>query len=162
MAVYFIRAGENGPVKIGQAADPASRLFDFQSGHYEILLLVRQILGGRREERALHHTYRALRIRGEWFRWCETMATVIPDLAGAPDTHVSALRTFMDDHNLTEVQMAERLGISQSAVNRYASGLRMPRPHLLRRIEDVTSGKVGPSDFLIEYRGASVMQDAAA
>lgn len=81
MAVYFIRAGEAGPVKIGKAKNPARRRATFQTAHYEHLLLVRTAPGYTAEEAWLRESYRHLHIRGEWHHWCDSMLQVeIPAL----------------------------------------------------------------------------------
>jgi hypothetical protein len=76
--IYFIRAGLSGPVKIGRADDPQSRIEYLQTGHYEELTLVRCIDGSMMEERWLHQEYAALRIRGEWFHYDAAMMSVVP------------------------------------------------------------------------------------
>ena len=76
--IYFMRAGDNGPVKIGSARDPAIRLRYFRTGNPEPLSIVRVIEGGRKEERALHQAFRHLRIQGEWFRFDESMLSIEP------------------------------------------------------------------------------------
>lgn len=73
MAVYLIRAGENGPVKIGKADEPKLRLIDLQCAHYERLHLLRVWEGGEAEEKALHLRFGDLRIRGEWFGFSRLM-----------------------------------------------------------------------------------------
>ncbi len=76
MAVYFIQAGPNGPVKIGRAANPPARLAELQGANHEELRLLRVIPGNETTERALHGLYAHLRIRGEWFRFDASMLTV--------------------------------------------------------------------------------------
>jgi hypothetical protein len=79
--IYFIRAGYSGPVKIGRADDPRSRLEYLQTGHYETLEIVRSLTGDFREERWLHQEFANLRIRGEWFHFSPDMLTVVPPQA---------------------------------------------------------------------------------
>jgi hypothetical protein len=38
--IYFIQAGETGPIKIGKANDPAQRINQFQTAHHETLRLL--------------------------------------------------------------------------------------------------------------------------
>lgn len=69
--VYFIQAGEDGPIKIGVTAEPGDRLRILQSGHYEELrLLCAPYCGARGDtiEKRLHRGLSAYHIRGEWFR----------------------------------------------------------------------------------------------
>lgn len=67
MFLYAIRQGESGPVKIGCATDPGTRLQSMQSGNPEPLTLVGVCRGGRGAERALLAMLRPYRVRGEWF-----------------------------------------------------------------------------------------------
>jgi len=68
-AVYFIQAGENGPVKIGVAKNPAERLAQLQTVSPDVLRLLGTIQGvGRYGERTLHERFRYARVHGEWFR----------------------------------------------------------------------------------------------
>lgn len=76
-AVYFILT-ESGAVKIGVAADPATRLQKLQVGNHERMHLVRVIDGGFDEERWLHQRFLKHRIRGEWFAFVPEMMTVRP------------------------------------------------------------------------------------
>jgi len=52
--VYFIRAGEAGPIKIGIARDPGSRLSTLQTGHYETLFIAAITAGGASQEAAYY------------------------------------------------------------------------------------------------------------
>lgn len=73
MAVYLIRAGECGPVKIGYAEDVQSRLNNMQTGNHETLTVLRIFEGGQEEESRLHARFIDLRIRGEWFSFSRVM-----------------------------------------------------------------------------------------
>ena len=57
------------------------------------------------------------------------------------------LRDFLADRNLSEAELGRLLGVGQATVNRYIRGERIPRPEVMRRIVEVTEGKVGPADF---------------
>lgn len=57
------------------------------------------------------------------------------------------LRDFMMAREMSEAQFGRLLGIGQATVNRYARGQRIPRPEVMRRIVEVTDGRVGPADF---------------
>jgi hypothetical protein len=75
MPVYFIRAGEDGPVKIGHARDPRRRLAMLQTGNAAPLAIIRLVEGGREEEAAAHAQFAVARLSGEWFAFCEAMLT---------------------------------------------------------------------------------------
>lgn len=67
MPVYFIQAGEAGPVKIGHSARPRLRLANMQIGNPDRLRIIRLFEGGAPEELALHERFAEHRIVGEWF-----------------------------------------------------------------------------------------------
>lgn len=68
--VYFIQAGEKGPVKIGYTGkdNVGFRLSDLQVGNHEKLRLIGFVYGDRDDERRLQRHFRKLHIRGEWFK----------------------------------------------------------------------------------------------
>lgn len=78
MAVYFIQAGEGGPVKIGKADDPRARMSELQVAHHVELSLMRVIEGDLAVEQWLHRHYADLHLRGEWFRFSECMMAIEP------------------------------------------------------------------------------------
>ena len=87
MAVYFVRVGEGGPVKIGRASHPESRMGALQSMSCEKLILLRKFEtenDGRALERYLHFYFIDCWIRGEWFRFSPEMLTVQPPPGSIP------------------------------------------------------------------------------
>jgi hypothetical protein len=76
MPVYFIQAGDDGPIKIGWALNPQRRLALFQTGHAAPLRIIRTVDGGPKEEAAFHGRFSASRIRGEWFSFAPEMLSV--------------------------------------------------------------------------------------
>jgi DNA-binding transcriptional regulator YdaS (Cro superfamily) len=68
MAVYFVQAGEAGPIKIGYAADVSRRLTKMQADCPIKLRIVSTIPAGSRvTEKALHSSLSPHLIFGEWF-----------------------------------------------------------------------------------------------
>ncbi len=65
--VYFIQAGDHGPIKIGYSSDPFRRLANLQSGHYEPLTLLGFCSGGAETEARLHADLAPYCMNGEWF-----------------------------------------------------------------------------------------------
>ena len=57
------------------------------------------------------------------------------------------LLQYLSDGDLTYQAFAERIGVTQQAVARYASGERIPRREVMERIAYVTKGQVTPNDF---------------
>ena len=86
--VYFIRVGENGPVKIGRAYSPESRMQYLQCMNYEKLILLRKIEttyhDSRAMERYMHFSFIDNWLRGEWFRFSPEMLTVQPPSGPIP------------------------------------------------------------------------------
>jgi hypothetical protein len=78
-SVYFI-ASQSGPIKIGIAADPNSRLSTLQTGHHERLGLLASCPGGQSQERAYHKQFAAHRLNGEWFERCPEIEAEIERL----------------------------------------------------------------------------------
>lgn len=92
--VYFIRSGEDGPIKIGVSTDPARRLRALQTSHPGQLTLLGMVCGTFDVERGLHTRFAASRIRGELFAPTEELlayiaahASVIPGVVDASPAH---------------------------------------------------------------------------
>lgn len=66
--IYFIQAGEDGPIKIGCSDHLQSRMRNLQSYHYQELNLLGTMPGNVDTERKLHLRFAADRVRGEWFQ----------------------------------------------------------------------------------------------
>lgn len=84
--VYFVQAGEGGPIKIGFSSDVGSRIAALQSGHGEPLRLLAMVPGSRPEEKALHGRFAPARVRGEWFRPTAELLDHIASLDDGPPT----------------------------------------------------------------------------
>lgn len=68
-SVYFIQAVGGGPIKIGYAANVATRLNALANSSPVVLRVIAVIDGGgRAEEAELHRRFAAARLHGEWFR----------------------------------------------------------------------------------------------
>jgi len=57
------------------------------------------------------------------------------------------LNEWMNKVGMTDGEMAAKVGCSRSAISRYRSGERMPRPETLIKLVDVTNSDVSPMDF---------------
>ena len=66
-------------------------------------------------------------------------------LITTPEMNLSA---YMKLRSLSNSAMAEILKCSVSATQKYRYGSRIPRPEMMRRIQEVTDGAVTPNDFL--------------
>ena len=67
MAVYFIRIGDDGPVKIGFAKDVESRRKALQVAHPSRLNVIRTIDGDMAAENWLHDRFLDEHLEGDWF-----------------------------------------------------------------------------------------------
>lgn len=67
MPIYFVQAGEGGPVKIGFARDIKLRMNKMRSDNHEPLHLVASFVGEVADERALHEMFAAHHKQREWF-----------------------------------------------------------------------------------------------
>jgi hypothetical protein len=65
--VYFIQAGDTGPVKIGISGNVERRLGELQRMERQPLRVLATFEGNRSDEKSLHEMYAAHRIHGEWF-----------------------------------------------------------------------------------------------
>jgi hypothetical protein len=66
--IYFIQAGDDGPIKIGSAKSPGERLATHQTSNHEELRIVATIPASSRNlERSIHASFAKHHIRGEWY-----------------------------------------------------------------------------------------------
>ena len=76
--VYFVQAGENGPIKIGvTSGDPMVRMAALQTGNPERLRMLGYVPGDRSREERAHSRFSDLRMQGEWFRAAPELLTFI-------------------------------------------------------------------------------------
>lgn len=67
--IYFVQAGKNGPIKIGQTSNGVEdRIAQLQSGCPYELKLLWLYTGDDFTESEIHGRFRQEKIRGEWFR----------------------------------------------------------------------------------------------
>ena len=60
------------------------------------------------------------------------------------------LAEYMSTHSLSPEAMATLIGeVTASGVKKWVYGERTPRPDQMRRIAEVTEGKVTPNDFVL-------------
>lgn len=78
--VYFIQAGEGGPIKIGFATSVKGRLSAMQTGHAQRLSVLATIDGDMSDEKRMHARFLSLRMEGEWFRFDGRLKTYVERL----------------------------------------------------------------------------------
>jgi len=76
--LYFIRvARSRGPVKIGRANDPETRLKNLQVASPYRLRLLGVIQNGGPHEAEFHRALSGHRLRGEWFTWSKHVEEMV-------------------------------------------------------------------------------------
>lgn len=75
--VYFIQAGENGPVKIGWSKKITERVAGLQVGNPVKLTILRTVVAEPWVESWFHDEFDELRLQGEWFSFDEKMLSLL-------------------------------------------------------------------------------------
>lgn len=58
------------------------------------------------------------------------------------------LSAYLKDNRISHVAFAEKIGVTQATVTRYAAGTRTPRPEHMVKIRSATEGAVTADDFM--------------
>ena len=82
--IYFIQAGDGGPIKIGLARDAHVRAKGLQTAHYETLRIIGIVEGDFETETRLHNLFANYRLRGEWFKPCTEILDYISSYCVSP------------------------------------------------------------------------------
>ena len=131
MPVYIIRAGENGPVKIGFTSNMPSRLAYLKAAHYEELRVLRVLDLGIGAEGWMHRRFAHAHIRGEWFHFLPEMLTVQPERYSHIDSFPEAFQrkraalvaALNDRPDLTYGEIADHLGIKRTMIGNWIAAL---------------------------------------
>ena len=148
MPVYFIQAGDGGPIKIGFAKDVKRRLTKMQADNHERLRLRVVLEGDREEETRLHRQFYRCRLFGEWFhpstnllqyikgKMPETILTVVTKTNSLPN-NVSELIDALGG----TTAVAKIFGVLPSAVSNWRAASYFPaRLHYRISREAATRG----------------------
>lgn len=92
---YFIRVGDDGPIKIGRASDVRARLAKLQCSSPKRLILMGSAAGGHRE-REFHVRFKELKVSGEWFRPDASLLAAIEECL-REDSREAPARTLAPD-----------------------------------------------------------------
>lgn len=148
--VYFVQVTGGGPIKIGYTeGDPRSRMVKIQCDCPWPVALIGAVAGDFEEEQAFHAKLKDFRIQGEWFHphnaviaAIETAVATMPNWVAPPVKHRPRndhpLCHYRADNDLTLQDIAQKVGVSHSALSRVECGKSFPSPHLARRIHDIT------------------------
>ena len=91
--IYFIQAGNDGPIKIGKAQNPEARRRELQTGNHKKLKLITEIPGDKEREDSIHndlqdHQYRA---GSEWFKATREVLDYINKIARVCYEHIDGV-----------------------------------------------------------------------
>lgn len=165
MAVYLIRRGECGPVKIGKAIDPKGRMADLQVGSPERLIMLRAIEGYGPEEAALHERFASLQISREWFDYHDDMLGEIGFKDIEPSVRVKTprhpLHAYLIANAIHPLDFAKQISVTGTALYRYMAADRIPRRAILERIVQATKGAVQANDFFASAQARQAMMQEA-
>jgi transcriptional regulator with XRE-family HTH domain len=64
------------------------------------------------------------------------------------------LAEYLAANKISQAEFAQKVGVSQVAISRYADGQRMPRRKWLVKIRQMTGGLVTSEDFLESVEAA--------
>jgi hypothetical protein len=78
--VYFVQAGDGGPIKIGTSKRPNARLASLRTSHAAELRVLAIVPGTARFEAWIHRLFASDRQRGEWFAPSERLCIFIAGL----------------------------------------------------------------------------------
>lgn len=78
--VYFLVAPEMGLIKIGFSTNPEKRINKQIHESVATLICIGHYMAPGTAERHLHRHFRQYRIKGEWFRDCEEIRSVLGEL----------------------------------------------------------------------------------
>lgn len=101
--IYFIRQGDDGPIKIGFTAqsDIKSRIASLQTGSSKPLKLLKKIRGDKEFEKHWHSLFKNYRLTGEWFK---------------PDDYVLSMINLLQDDTASNYDELTKDNISSNPI----------------------------------------------
>ncbi|MES3013901.1 MAG: GIY-YIG nuclease family protein [Pseudomonadota bacterium] len=102
--VYFLQAGDGGPIKIGFASDPMQRARSLQTGNHEQVYLLATAPGSLQDEHGLHARFAHLNSRGEWFRPEPELMQFIAGVQWRERTSAQAVASDASEEGISRAQ----------------------------------------------------------
>tara|TARA_R100000365_G_C2748614_1_gene80774 strand:- start:16233 stop:16436 length:204 start_codon:yes stop_codon:yes gene_type:complete len=65
------------------------------------------------------------------------------------------LTNYLSTNGISDEAFAALVGVTSHGVRKWRYGERVPRPDQMRKISEVTAGKVQPNDFILEAGNAA-------
>jgi hypothetical protein len=81
-SVYFVTAGEGGPIKIGWSQDVYRRMEELQTANPHKLVLIGKLRGTMADEARVHSLFSRFRIQSEWFKHVPEILEFIQEYDG--------------------------------------------------------------------------------
>lgn len=165
--VYFIAAG-SAAMKIGVSDDPANRLAQLQTAHYQKLYLLFTIECNSRDaafevEKAFHRWYADQRLRDEWFDIAATSVEEDLKLLASLSAHVTEITRHVTDERVARLGM-KTTGRQEEAASKVELILEQfeQRPELVNMsLRDLQSLGVGKRDSLSRAKEIWVERNGA-
>ena len=104
--IYAIQMG-NGPVKIGKAKNPRSRLRELSTGSPYVLKLLAAVDWHDSNERLLHQYLRFYRLRGEWFEPSDEVLTVVERMESGSEGFYGLMSEISNDPEAVKLAFGE-------------------------------------------------------
>lgn len=122
MTVYFARAGQTGPIKIGFTfGEVAERVAELQCGCPWPITVLHEMPGGIEAEAFLHRQLSDHRMCGEWFAPAEQVEALVQRAIDGALEIPERVTTVIDRAISlagSEQKLADRVGFSQPAINK--------------------------------------------
>jgi len=121
MIVYFVQAGESGPVKIGVTQNIEDRVVNLQTGNPEKINVMRALTLRSKEdafnlESKLHNKFKDVRLNGEWFKYSKYLDDFIKNISFKDGEPV-----FSEPYDMTDYVWAGEIGPSIEKIAQEAS-----------------------------------------
>lgn len=104
--LYYIQAGDDGPVKVGLAVNPYDRLSTLQQGNAVTLTLRSVEWTCKHAEKFLHEIYAPAHIRGEWFEPAPLVKSVMEQIGWMHAWELEELAGADMSERLAEIEAA--------------------------------------------------------
>lgn len=156
MPVYLALTSETRRVKIGFTAGAMRvRLAKMQTDNHERLTVIRWLEGNEETESLLHARYAHVRLRGDWFTFCETMLgdlgiadippPAVPEpVAVGPTPELptpSQIEARAELAGLTIPEVCRKAEIAPSTFWRWKMGKTSPTLGMCQRLLDATEAQ---------------------
>ncbi len=148
MPVYFVQAGEGGPIKIGFARDVPSRLGKMRVDCPIPLTLLAVAEGDASYESRLHQQFEGHLQRGEWFAPAPELLALVATLPKPEPPRrkmksgAHPLRLYRCDRGLTLQELARMVGVTHATISRIEEQRLRPNLGLVIRLSNATDGEV--------------------